>query len=93
MIKYLFVDECKEITSKSEKISFVAAKWKTRSEEERKECQDKAKTFQQINPDMLTAAKSKKLIANIKRILVRKYKMLTSFLPMPLRQLFVAYLA
>lgn len=33
-------------------MSFVAAKWKTLSEEERKECQDKAKTFQQINPEM-----------------------------------------
>jgi TRAP-type C4-dicarboxylate transport system substrate-binding protein len=53
-------------------MSFVATKWQSLSEEERKIWQDKAKTVEEYNPEMLTASERRRLISKGKKNLIKE---------------------
>lgn len=60
------------MASKSAKMSFVAAKWKLLTDEEKSKWQYDAKEIQQANPAMLSTNERKKLVGKGKKNLIKE---------------------
>lgn len=73
-VNIFFVDECKTIASKSEKMSFVATKWQSLGDDERSVWQNEAQRIERAVPSSLSLAEKRKQIAKGKKNLIKEVK-------------------
>ena len=77
----IFLDVCKAIESKSEKMKLVSSQWQTLSDEERAGWRDKARAAERLDPLMLSEKDRRKQIAQRKKVLFKKYVLMYLYNP------------
>lgn len=68
----IFLDVCKAIESKSEKMKFVSSQWQSLSDEERTGWRDKARAAERLDPSMVSEKDRRKQIAQRKKSLIQE---------------------
>ena len=70
----IFLDACKAIESKSDKMKFVSSRWQGLSDEERTGWRDKARQVERLDPSLLSDEDKRKQIAQRKKSLIQEVR-------------------